>query len=234
MKLFWGTLLACVGAVLAACSSGPEVAATFSSEGGAGPVSNGEGAASPGTSMSSASGASPDTSSDTSSGASSGASSSAASSSSSGQGSGGAGGGGGAGGCSFTSSDTCINAAELPSIHGDTGSDTRTVKGSTSAWFKVLVVEDSNFSNGLSYTASLVSPPGFLFQLFAYEGDSAVPNCLGEAHVAVGSPPSVSNAWNDNFGSDDDRWISFEVRYISGQVCDPAPEWTLTVQGHTQ
>jgi hypothetical protein len=44
----------------------------------------------------------------------------------------------------------------------------------------------------------------------------------------------VSSSWSDVAFSDDDRWISFEVRYISGEVCDPAPEWTLTVTGHTQ
>jgi hypothetical protein len=27
--------------------------------------------------------------------------------------------------------------------------------------------------------------------------------------------------------------VGFEVRYISGEACNPAPEWTLTVQGHT-
>jgi hypothetical protein len=32
--------------------------------------------------------------------------------------------------------------------------------------------------------------------------------------------------------SDDTRWITLEVRYISGEVC-PANQWTLTVQGHT-
>jgi hypothetical protein len=219
MKLLLGMLFACGGAALSACSSGTEVAATFSSQGGGSPGSSGEGAASPGASASSAQAAS------------SGASSSAASSSGSGQG---GGGGAGGSGCSFTSSDTCLNAIELPSINGDTDNDTRTKKGTTSAWFKVLVTEGSNFSNGLSYTASLVSPPGFLFELFAYEGDGSVPDCLAEALLAVGSPPSVSGSWSDTFNFDDQRWISLEVRYISGQGCDPAPEWTLTVQGHTK
>jgi hypothetical protein len=218
MRLFWGTLFVSGGVALSACSSGTEVAATFSSQGGGGPGSSGEGAASPVSSSSS------------SEAASSGASSSAASSSGSGQG-----GGGGAGGseCSFTSSDSCLNAVELPSIHGDTDSDMRTKTGTTSAWFKVLVTEDSNLIKALSYTATLVSPPGFVFELFAYEGNGSVPDCLGDALLALGNPPSVSGTWSDKAGSEDQRWISLEVRYISGQVCEPAPEWTLTVQGHT-
>lgn len=211
-------LFGCSAAALAACSSGSEVSATFTSPGGeesSGGSGGSGGAVVPVPGSSSADGAS--------------------SSASSSSGSGGAGGGGGAGGsgCDHSTSQTCVGAMELSSINGDTGSDTRTVKGTKAAWFKVLVHEDSLLSNSLSYTATLIPPPGLVFQLFAFEGDGSSPNCLGEALVAVGDPPSVSGSWSDAFASDDDRWIGFEVRYISGEACDPAPEWTLTVKGHT-
>jgi hypothetical protein len=209
-------LLVCGAAALAACGSGPEVAATFSSPDGENPGSGGAGAAAPGAASSSAGGGS-----STSSSASSSSSSSSA-------------GAGGAGGCDHSSTKTCVTAVELPSFPGDEDGDARTVKGTKAAWFKVLVTEGSSFSNDLSYTATLISPPGLVFQLFAFNGDGAMPNCLGEALVAVGNPPSVSSKWPDNSGPDDQRWITFEVRYISGEVCDPAPEWTLSVKGHTQ
>jgi len=145
----------------------------------------------------------------------------------------GGGGTGGGGGCDHSAPDTCDAPQEINSIDGDTGNDTRTLTGTTSAWFKVFVNEGSNFSNQLSYTATLVSPPGMIFRLFAYTGDSRMTQCLGTAIQATGMPPSVSATWPDNFGSDDGIWVSFEVRYESGQQCDPAPKWTLTVQGHT-
>jgi hypothetical protein len=215
MRLFLGIFLGCGAATLAACSSGTEVSATFSSpSGGESPGSGGAGAAAPDGSASSASGAS------------SGTSSSASSSGSGGQ--------GGADGCDHSATQTCITAIELPGFYGDADGEPSTAKGTKAAWYKVLITEDSILSKDLSYTATLVSPPGMVFQLFAFNGDATTPNCLGEALVAVGDPPSVSSSWSDVAFSDDDRWISFEVRYISGEVCDPAPEWTLTVTGHTQ
>ena len=95
------------------------------------------------------------------------------------------------------------------------------------------VQEGSNFKTQLSYTATLVSPPGMLFQLFAYTGDATQLNCLADAEVAFGDPPSISLTWPDDYGSDDSTWFSLEVRYIDGELCNPAPQWTLTVKGHT-
>ena len=118
-------------------------------------------------------------------------------------------------------------------IDGDTGSDTRMVTGTTSAWFKVFVHEAYIFSSKISYTATLVSPPGMVFRLFAYMGDGMMTKCLGAAIQGTGMPPSVSDSWDDNANVQDGRWISLEVRYESGQQCNPAPKWTLTVKGNT-
>jgi hypothetical protein len=118
-------------------------------------------------------------------------------------------------------------------IDGDQNSDTRTVKGTTSAWYQVFVYEGSLGSNPLSYTATLVAAPGMVFDLYAYDGDGAATDCLGEARLAIGSPAEVSATWSDTFGVDDGRWVTLEVRYVSGNVCNPAPEWTLIMTGHT-
>jgi hypothetical protein len=42
----------------------------------------------------------------------------------------------------------------------------------------------------------------------------------------------VSSTWGDTLGVDDTRWLTLEVRYISGEMC-PSDPWTLTVKGHT-
>lgn len=149
---------------------------------------------------------------------------------------GGAGGGSGGGpaGCDHSAPDTCLTAVEIPSIVGDEDNDTRVQQGTTAAWFKVLVKEESGLSHPMSYTATLVSPPGMVFKLFTYTGSSSMPNCLVSAEVAPGDPPSITSVWPDQSNFDDGRWITFEVRYISGEVCAPQPSWTLTVKGHTK
>lgn len=72
-----------------------------------------------------------------------------------------------------------------------------------------------------------------VFRLFAYPGDGNGYDCLGTTVPGAGVPSSVTDTWSDSFGSDDGRWIGLEVRYESGQQCNPAPKWTLTVEGHT-
>jgi hypothetical protein len=213
-------------AVMAACTSSGTVASTFSSDvGGAGGTSAtggaGTGAASAASSVASTAQAS-----SASSSASSAASSTAASSSSTS-------GTGGGPACDYSAPNDCAGAVELTSINGDTGDDIRTVTGTTAKWFKVLVVEGSNLATGLSYTATLASPPGIVWDLYMYPGDGSGPNCFADVILASGTPESFHDSWSDNFGSVDDRWVTFEVRYVSGAACGAAAKWTLTVEGNT-
>jgi hypothetical protein len=225
------TVFRCGALALAACATGSDGVATFSSEGSGGSLgAGGGGAAPPSTSSSDAS-----TTTDASSSAGGGDGGGGSGGSGGSGGAGGAGGaGGGSGGCDHSAPDTCLTAVEIPSIVGDQNNDTRMQKGTTAAWFKVLVKEASGLSNQMSYTATLVSPPGMVFKLFAYTGTSSMPNCSASAEVAPGDPPSITSVWADKFNFDDGRWITFEVRYISGEVCSPQPSWTLTVKGHTK
>jgi hypothetical protein len=85
----------------------------------------------------------------------------------------------------------------------------------------------------LSYTVTLTSPPGELFDLYVYTGDINGPSCLGSGKKGAGSPESVSAKWGDNIGTDDTTVISIEVRYVSGMDCSPPPSWNLKVAGHT-
>jgi hypothetical protein len=105
------------------------------------------------------------------------------------------------------------------------------VSGSTSKWFKVLVHEGSTFISGLSFRATLDSPPGMDFDLYAYLGDSQGPNCFASPLHASGSPEALSDSWSDTVGFDDSTWYALEVRFVSGADC--TAKWTLTVEGDT-
>ena len=238
MHRFTGLLAVAAGALLAACSTGTDTSATFSSpttssgQGGAGGDGSGTGA---GTQSSSSSAAQ--------------SSSAAATSGSGGAGGGGTGGAGtggdpssssssssGAGGatCSYASPNACADAQLMQEINGDTGSDSRVVQGTTSKWFKINVHEGYNLIGDLSYTATLESPPGMDFDLYVYPGDAAGPDCAGTPIHATGNPESASDHWSDSFGSQDDRYVAFEVRYISGTSCSATALWKLTVTGDTE
>jgi hypothetical protein len=99
----------------------------------------------------------------------------------------------------------------------------------------VLVNDSIAYSIGgkESYTATLVSPPGMPFDLYAYTGDANAPDCLAPAVLGSGNPETVSGSWPDVAIQDDSRWITLEVRSFSGQPCTPSAMWTLTVVGHT-
>jgi hypothetical protein len=104
-----------------------------------------------------------------------------------------------------------------------------------------VVVNDSidPFSSAPeSYTATLTSPPGMRFDLYAYEGPIGspmmAPDCDATAIHSMGDPETITDQWPDNPGPDDSRWVLFEVRYVSGDLCGGAAQWTLTIAGHTQ
>lgn len=209
---------------LAACAHGTEAETSFTPGDGEGGNGGFGGAASGGPTTgdgSSTSGGGGDASTGS-------ASSTGSSGSSSSSGSGGP-------GCDYGATNTCPASDTLSAIAGDKNNDTRTVKGTTSKWFKVLVNEAVSSIIDypqLSYTASLASPAGMDFDLFVYDGTVSTPSCGGNPKHAVGSPESVSETWGDSLGNDDTLWLTLEVRYISGDIC-PEKEWTLTVKGHT-
>jgi hypothetical protein len=204
------------------------VAATFSHGEGGSPGSGGSGA---GDSTSSNTTTTSTTTTTTST-----STSSSSTTTTSGTGGGGTGGGGGAGGsepaCDYGAPNTCAMPTEIEAVDGDTGSDVRTLSGTTSKWFKVHINEGSIIINDFKYQVILQSPPGMDFDLYEYVGDGAATNCLGNAIHAMGDPESVSDSWSDTIGVDDGRWLSLEVRYISGSACGADAKWTLTVKGH--
>lgn len=134
----------------------------------------------------------------------------------------------------------CSGATDLGSVSGDTGAGVKTATGSTSQWFKVRITEDDSdiFGVSLQMRATLVSPAGANFDLYLYRGanDTAV-ECSSVAKSSTTTGTDVANmefgetgAFSN--GSDDDRWVTVEVRHVSG-TCAAANKWTLTINGNT-
>jgi hypothetical protein len=114
------------------------------------------------------------------------------------------------------------------------------VTGTTSKWFSVIVNDsvDPFSSAPESFTATLVSPPGMQFDLYAYEAPIGMTTvgstCSSAAIHAMGDPETITDQWPDNDLSNDSRFIVLEVRYVSGTGCGMDAQWTLVVAGHTQ
>jgi len=110
------------------------------------------------------------------------------------------------------------------------------VTGATSQWFAIEFTEDDDsiFPQDLSFTATLTSPPGETFQLFAYQGSLSGPDCTASANPgSSGSPSVIDLTWTDHLGSDDSLWFILEVRHVSTEACDPSATWSLTIEGDT-
>lgn len=45
-------------------------------------------------------------------------------------------------------------------------------------------------------------------------------------------PESISETFADQVGTDDSHVMSFEVFHVSGDTCDMASQWTLTIRGN--
>ena len=148
----------------------------------------------------------------------------------------GTGGAGGTASCDFGAPAPCSGATQLQSIDGDQHNDTRTATGETSEWFDIEVLEAVSSIISfpqLSYTATLVPPAGTSYGLFVYTGNKSGPKCTATPVEGTGTPLAVTDTWSDTPTVDDSRWISIEVRYLSGTACGPTDLWTLTVEGHT-
>lgn len=230
-------LIVCGMIGLAGCATGNQVETTYApGSGGAGGFGGAGGNSSGDTTSSDATTGEGSTSSGAgSTGAGGDPGTTSSSSSSSGSSSSSSSSGSGGNPCDYGAPNTCSGSEVMSAISGDKDNDTRIVKGTTSKWFKVMVNEAVSSIISfpqLSYTASLTTPAGMDFDLFEYDGTMASPSCAGNPKHALGNPESVSDSWGDTLNFDDTRWITLEVRYISGEMC-PSDQWTLTVKGHT-
>jgi len=140
---------------------------------------------------------------------------------------------------SCTAPAACAGATDLGSVSGDTGAGVKSATGSTSQWFKVRLSEDDSdvFGTSMQVRATLVSPAGSNFDLYMYlAGNSSAVECSAVTKSSTTTGTDVtSHEWGEtgtfSNGSDDDRWVTLEVRHVSG-TCAAANKWTLTVNGN--
>jgi hypothetical protein len=138
------------------------------------------------------------------------------------------------------SAATCQTAIQLGSVSGDTQNQKLTAMGHQAAWFRVRVTEDySNilYGRSLRAAAKITSPPGVDFDVVLYVNSGAdVIECSSTTgtKTTTGSVTQSRAQWGegaDPNGSDDDRWISIEVRPLS-TACAPGAVWQLEVEGN--
>lgn len=152
---------------------------------------------------------------------------------------GGAGGTAGAGASTSacaTATDSCSAPTSLGMVSGDTGGSSVMGSGKASTWFRVRVTEDDNSLFGVKLRLKIVlsAPATSNYDLYAYVDTAAdVPSCTSPN--AQSTSPSgnetVSLKWGESSvanGADDSRWVSVEVRWVSGG-CDP---FTLVATGN--
>lgn len=134
---------------------------------------------------------------------------------------------------------TCSGAADLGSVSGDTGSDTKNADGSTSKWFTIRVTENDTgpFGQPLKLTAKLTSPPGTNYDLFLYvpDGDTRECSAVSQQSTSTSGTDTASVTFGESGtfanGSADDRTVTVEVRHVSGN-CDASKKWSLTLDGN--
>ncbi|WP_437906920.1 hypothetical protein WME95_03045 [Sorangium sp. So ce327] len=150
------------------------------------------------------------------------------------EGDGGDGGGGAVAECDHAAPNTCTGAEALGSISGDVEADSMTVTGTTSKWFKILIVDNADEASSEHFRATLESPPGMNFDLIAYQGQIEVdaPNCFASGVRGQGTPESFYVTWNDRFADPDELWFILEVRHVEGTACGEDARWTLTLLGN--
>lgn len=134
---------------------------------------------------------------------------------------------------------TCQTPMTLGQISGDSNSPMLTAMGYQAAWFRVRVSEDVGGLDGyaLHALAKLTSPAAADFDVFIYVNTS---NDTVECTTKVGTTTTsgavneVKASWGEGTfsnGEPDDRWMSIEVRPVSG-MCAPSQTWQLVVQGN--
>ncbi|MGD0526930.1 MAG: hypothetical protein ABSE49_17420 [Polyangiaceae bacterium] len=243
-------------AVAVACANGGTGDQGVFEDGGGDGTTSSSGSGSSGTGSGSTSSSSGGTSGGSTSSTGSGSGSSTSSGSSSGSGgsgdSGSAEGGdegddastadGGQSACGVSPDQCAANATFLGSVAGDESGSPVAVSGYTSEWLRLDETEqdDGPLAAPMIFTATLTSPPGMNYDLYAYLGASGgVGNieCMtvkGQSTNPAGEQDQVSFEWGETGtfanGVDDSATVMIEVRWVSG-ACTNTQNWSLSAHG---
>jgi hypothetical protein len=142
-----------------------------------------------------------------------------------------------------TSPDQCVaSATSLGSVAGDESATAVAASGYTSEWLRLDETEQDSSPIGkpMIFTATLTSPPGLNYDLYAYLGASGgVGNieCTavkGQSTNPAGEQDQVTFQWGETGGiangTDDSATVMIEVRWISG-ACSTSQNWSLSAHG---
>ena len=136
--------------------------------------------------------------------------------------------------------DMCVTtAANLGTIAGDASGGPVTANAMTSEWLRVDLQEtiSSPFAAAMKITATLSSPPGLNFDLYAYLGGGlgsiVCTGPKGQSTNPAGQNDVVSFQWGETGtfanNQDDSATVMLEVRAVT-PVCGGG-SWTLSVTG---
>ena len=148
------------------------------------------------------------------------------------------------GGVCATSPDECTaNATFLGSVAGDESGNPVGASGYTSEWLRLDETEQdsSPIGQAMIFTATLTSPPGMNYDLYAYLGASGgvgnieCTTVKGQSTNPAGEQDQVSFQWGETTGgiangSDDSATVMIEVRWVSG-ACSTAQNWSISAHG---
>jgi hypothetical protein len=141
-----------------------------------------------------------------------------------------------------TSPDQCTaGATSLGSIAGDETGNPVSASGYTSEWLRLDETEQdsSPIGKAMIFTATLTSPPGMNYDLYAYlgtsVGDIECTTVKGQSTNPAGQQDQVTFQWGETTGgvangNDDSATVMIEVRWVSG-VCSTAQNWSLSAHG---
>ena len=147
------------------------------------------------------------------------------------------------GALSCASSDLCsASSTLLGTIAGDESGPTLTQTGQTSSWLRLDMQEKDNsiIGHAMTFTATLASPAGDNFDLYAYLGSAIgsidCTNPKGQSTLGPGQVDTVSFSWGETTGglangADDSASVMIEIRWVAG-VCSSTSSWTLSAHGN--
>ncbi len=142
---------------------------------------------------------------------------------------------------SCTSPDQCnAGATSLGTVAGDESGPTKTASGATSEWLRFDLMEDDNSIIGhpMKLTATLTSPTGANFDLYAYLGSAIgsidCTQVQAQSTNPAGQTDSVSFEWGETGGIangvDDSATVMLEIRWVAG-TCASSSSWSLSAHG---
>jgi hypothetical protein len=128
-------------------------------------------------------------------------------------------------------------------VAGDETGATVGASGYTSEWLRLDETEQdsSPIGKAMTFTATLTSPPGLNYDLYAYLGASGgvgnieCTTVKGQSTNPAGEQDQVTFTWGESTGgvandSDDSATVMIEVRWVSG-ACSTSQNWSISAHG---